>query len=363
MASRMRHIAVSLITVLAIALLIGTIAYVVSAEAPASMNIPASASMPTSTPVITPEPSIAPEVSPELTPTTMLAATPTLEPTLILSPILDLPAEIGSELDDNNVVVHYGEQPPYTLTRDGDDRVRPANNGTAIDPTWQQLESFLIADKTDERNYIPDVFMCGAFAEELHNKAEAAGIKAAWVSVSLLDKSERHALNAFNTTDRGLVYIDCSGQSTQNSTQIVGMNSTSLGGLTVYGGASSWDKIAYVAVGKELGFVSLDFATCPEYVCYENYVQRKSDFEAMLNDYNQRAQVYNSEVLAFNEWVSGKVFIEGTSDAARARQWSEQLKQEKDSLTTMASILDQKNKSLGAFWQTLGIVSGVDIYW
>ena len=355
----MRKLAVPLITFLALALLIGTIAYVVSAKAPAPMTMPASAFMPTATPALTPEPTVAPEPSPEPTPTAVPAATPTPTP----SPVPTLPPATGPEPTGDNVAVHYGEQPPYALTGAGYDRVRLVNNGTATDPTWQQLESFLIADKTDEKTYVTGTFMCGAFAEEVQNNAEAAGIKAAWVSVSFEGESEGHALNAFYTTDRGLVYIDCSGKTTQNPTQSVGMDSASPEGLRVYGEAGSCDKVAFVAVGKELGLVSLNVASCPQYVCYEDYEQRKASFEAALNDYNQKAQDYNSEVVAFNEWMAGRVFIEGTSDAARAHQWSEELGQERDSLTALAATLDEEGKSLGAFWQTLGIVSKVDIYW
>lgn len=270
---------------------------------------------------------------------------------------------MGQEASGENVVVHHGEQPPYALTSAGYDRVQLVNNGTAADPTWQQLMSFLITDKTDEKDYVPGTFMCGAFAEELYNNAEAAGIRAAWVSVSLGGMSEGHALNAFYTTDRGLVYIDCSGKTAQNPTQSVGMNSTSPEGLRVYGETNSCDKVAFVVVGKELGLVSLDVASCPQYVCYEDYGQRQASFEAALNDYNQKAQDYNSEVVAFNEWVAGRVFVEGTSDATRAHQWSEELGQERDNLTALAATLDGQGKSLGAFWQTLGIVSKVDVYW
>jgi len=223
--------------------------------------------------------------------------------------------------------------------------------------------SFLIADKIDENDYVTGSFMCGAFAEELHNNAEAAGIRAAWVSVYFEGESAGHALNAFYTTDRGLVYVDCIGKTAQDNTESVGMNSTSPEGLEVYGKAGSRDKVAYVAVGKELGLVSLNVASCPQYGCYEDYVQRKASFEASLNDYNQEVQDYNSEVAAFNEWVAGEVFIEGTSDAARAHQWSEELGQEKDRLTALSETLDTEGKSLGAFWQPLGIVSKVGIYW
>jgi|GEM_PF-754497 len=355
----MRKLAVSLITFLALALLTGTIAYVVSAEAPAPMTAPASASIPTATPELTPEPTVAPEPSPEPTPTAVPAAT--LIPTP--SPAPTLPPAMGSEPAGDNVVVHHGEQPPYALTGAGYDRVRLVNNGTATDPTWQQLESFLSADKTDEKDYVTGTFMCGAFAQELRNNAEAAGIKAAWVSVSFEGESEGHALNAFYTTDRGLVYIDCSGKTAQDPTQSVGMNSTLPGGLTVYGEASSCDKVAYVEAGEALGLVSLNVASCPQYVCYEDYEQRQASFEAALNDYNQEARDYNSEVVAFNEWVAGRVFVEGTSDAAKAHQWSEELGQKRDNLTALAATLDEQGKSLGAFWQTLGIVYKVDIYW
>jgi len=356
----MKTLAIPLITFLALALLIGTIAYVVSAETPVSMMVPAPTYTPTPTLIPTPETKVLPpEPSPEPTPTTVPAATAIPTP----SPAPTLPPAIEQETTGDNIVVHYGEQPPYTLTTAGYDRVRLVSNETATDPTWQQLVSFLVADKTDEKPYVNGSFMCGAFAEEVYNNAEAAGIKAAWVSVSFEGESEGHALNAFYTTDKGLVYIDCSGKAAQNSTQSVGMNSTLSGGLTVYGEASNWEKVAYVVVGKELGFISLNVASCPQYVCYEDYEQRKADFEAALNDYNQKAQAYNSEVVAFNEWVTGRVFIEGTSDAAKEHQWSEELGQERDNLTTLAATLDEEGKSLGAFWQALGIVSKVDIYW
>ena len=339
----MRKLAVTLIIFFALALLIGTIGYVVSARAPAPVAMPLPTSTPTTTPVLTPEP------TPEQTPT--LFPAPALPPAIEQGPVSD------------NVSVHQGEQPPYALTAAGYDRVQLISNGNATDPTWQQLMSFLIADKTDEKDYVTGSFMCGAFAEELYNNAEAAGIRAAWVSVSLEGESKGHALNAFNTTDRGLVYIDCGGETAQNNTESVGMNSTSPEGLGVYGEANSCDKVAYVEVGKELGLVSLDIASCPQYVCYQDYEQRKASFEASLADYNQEAQNYNSEVAAFNEWVAGRVFIEGTSDAERAHQWSEELGQEKDKLAALSETLDTEGKSCGAFWQPLGIVSNVDIYW
>jgi len=54
--------------------------------------------------------------------------------------------------------------------------------------------------------------VCGDFAETLHNKAEAAGIRTAFVHIELDDEDTGHALNAFHTTDKGLVFIDCTGK-------------------------------------------------------------------------------------------------------------------------------------------------------
>ena len=127
------------------------------------------------------------------------------------------------------------------------------NNKKATNPTYSQLVNFLQNDKTDEYPYTytnlsggfyygtaesqvdltniqniidgtvqpknPDV--CADFAERLHNDAEIAGIRCAYVSIQLsgytdpnnfgIPSNTGHALDAFQTTDRGLVYIDDTG--------------------------------------------------------------------------------------------------------------------------------------------------------
>lgn len=82
------------------------------------------------------------------------------------------------------------------------------NYYNATDKTYNEVLKFLSIDKTDSRQYT-DTYQCGDFAETVHNNAEAAGIKCAWVAVDFVDDNEGHACNAFNTTDRGLIYIDC----------------------------------------------------------------------------------------------------------------------------------------------------------
>lgn len=116
--------------------------------------------------------------------------------------ISSLESELELYKDTWGSVVASDVQPPFQ----GADIV---NYETASNPTWAQLLDFLLKDKTDEKAYVPGVYMCGDFANDLHNNAEQAGIRAAYVAIEL--PSGYHALNAFKTTDRGLAFIDCTG--------------------------------------------------------------------------------------------------------------------------------------------------------
>jgi hypothetical protein len=80
------------------------------------------------------------------------------------------------------------------------------NYKNATNPTYDQLVDFLRENKVDEMKYSSS-FVCSDFAEALHNDAEAAGIRAGWVGL----EGCNHACNIFETTDRGVVYIDCTG--------------------------------------------------------------------------------------------------------------------------------------------------------
>ena len=99
------------------------------------------------------------------------------------------------------------EQPNYAGA-DGH-HIKLIDNPNATDPTYQELINFIAADSTDQKRYEKGVYVCSDYAEDIHNNAEAAGIKAAWVSVDFEDECVGHACNAFNTTDKGLVFIDC----------------------------------------------------------------------------------------------------------------------------------------------------------
>ncbi len=122
------------------------------------------------------------------------------------------------------------------------------NNPDATNPTYAELLAFIKRDRTDEYSYIfgpPKIaYVCSDFAEDVHNNAEAAGIKAAWVGIDIDGKTEGHAINAFQTTDIGLVYIDCTGKGLWSESP----------------NRSSWDRRARVEIGKPYAVADIDKA-------------------------------------------------------------------------------------------------------
>ena len=73
-------------------------------------------------------------------------------------------------------------------------------------PTYRELREFLASDETDSNPFISGEYVCFDFATELNNNAEANGIRAAYVRIRF--KEWGHAVVAFETVDRGLVFIE-----------------------------------------------------------------------------------------------------------------------------------------------------------
>jgi myosin heavy subunit len=110
--------------------------------------------------------------------------------------------------DTLGVKVFSGVMPPYSSGNITD--IVLTSQSTAENPTWEQLKAFLREDKTDKNLYISGAYECGNYAQDLHNNAEAQGIRAAFVAVHF-HNDKPHAINAFKTLDKGLVYIDVTG--------------------------------------------------------------------------------------------------------------------------------------------------------
>jgi len=240
-------------------------------------------------------------------------------------------------------------------------RVILENNPDARDPTWDQVVSFLKADKTDEMEYVAADFMCGSFAQEIHNNAEKAGIRAAWVGIDLAGEPIGHAVNAFNTTDRGLVYTDSTGQTAQAYEMALLKPEASEDGSGE--SAPGGDRVAYVDQGRELGFISLSVNPSPEYAYYEDYRIKSRGYEAKLTTYNNKVETYNADVQAFNRWIEDTTFMAGSGEARRAGEWKNQLKMSLYLLKSEEANLDSEKEILGPIWKPMGTVSNIDISW
>ena len=90
--------------------------------------------------------------------------------------------------------------------------VELVDNPAAQNPTWNDLIAFLAEDQTEKHEYIANVYDCSQFSRDVHNNAEAAGIRAAEVQIWFENENTGHALNAYITTDYGLVYVDCTSE-------------------------------------------------------------------------------------------------------------------------------------------------------
>ena len=73
-------------------------------------------------------------------------------------------------------------------------------------PTHKEMREFLARDKTDSNPFVIGEYVCSDFAAQLNNNAEADGIRVAYVRIR--SKEWGHAVVAFETADRGLIFID-----------------------------------------------------------------------------------------------------------------------------------------------------------
>ena len=144
-------------------------------------------------------------------------------------------------------------------------------------PTWRELKRFLELDDTDENEYIADEFDCEGFALGLRDNAWRRGFRSAFVAIGFGEGNIGHALTAFDTMDKGLIYVD----------------------------NTRHDAIGYLEVGKIYGTIALDgvkeqYINCDiqpgEFWQPITYVQYWGDVFAYsyYEDYTVRRQFYES---------------------------------------------------------------------
>jgi hypothetical protein len=223
-------------------------------------------------------------------------------------------------------------QPP-ALNSSGQ-AVHLVNNPAAVDPTLNHLAIFLWQDKTEDDPYVESEWVCIDFAEKLHNNAEQNGIKAALVTMKFQNERIGHAINAFQTTDSGLVYIDCTGSGIN---QICPDNN---------------DYKAYVEEGREYGVISIDNADSSAYSYYVAYKNNWQRYQSMLDDFNRDVESYNKS-------LNGRTVLPEV-EYYRFKSWEAQIDQKKQALENWRT-----SNKLGSCYsdKSLGIVQYVRIYW
>ena len=152
-------------------------------------------------------------------------------------------------------VYQYNEQPPCTNA--SGELVHLVNNPNAEDVSFAELKSFILEDDTNKHKYIQGVRNCVDFAEMLHNNAEDVDIRAAFVGINFVGKEIGHAVNAFHTTDKGLVYIDCTGPAAED-----------------FSHKDRYDQIGYIERFEEYGTITITKARNLHYTFYHEYGEK-----------------------------------------------------------------------------------------
>jgi len=110
----------------------------------------------------------------------------------------------------------YGEGYPSGVEAGHSDGL--ATQVDLSNPTYMELLNFLSRDRTDSKPYIVGEYICTDFSAEVNNNAEGEGIRCALVYIEYADEDEPgHAVVAFETTDRGLIFIEPQSDSIVNA--------------------------------------------------------------------------------------------------------------------------------------------------
>ncbi len=174
------------------------------------------------------------------------------------------------------------------------------------DPSWAELKEFLEEDDTDEKAYEADKFDCTGFAITLRDRAWRYGFRCAYVEVGF-PGMEGHAVNAFQTSDKGLAYVD----------------------------VTEADQISYIQKGRPFGSIMLEgvketFISCdgdPEDFYRSLKYASISDITsyAYYEDYQTRVQFYHDSVDAYNEAVDDFNRGRGERSFSQMKRWQENL--------------------------------------
>ncbi len=116
---------------------------------------------------------------------------------------------------DNLKVYQYNLSNGFTPA---DPQLTPTPEYQAI--SWQQLTQFLSDDHTNWREYDLEDYNCVDFAIDLVANARYSAIDAKIVTVQFVGQETGHAFVAFETSDRGTVFVEPQGDNTYSNVEI-----------------------------------------------------------------------------------------------------------------------------------------------
>jgi len=218
--------------------------------------------------------------------------------------------------------------------------ISEAKESELKNPTWDELEIFLDSDDINKLVYNKS-FDCTGFAIQLFKRARDIGLRCGIVEIEFEENTAGHMLNVFQTVDKGLAFIDVTGNE----------NGTGL------------DKIAYAEVGKPYGIIYLKKVneqnvncdiSCSQLTKELNYVNYPNifsyDYFASLNKcvnfYKDCIKQYNSAVSQFNRGNRIYSFSE-------LQKWG-------DNLDLLGNQLTLNNFYIIS---ESGVVKNINIYW
>ena len=97
-------------------------------------------------------------------------------------------------------------QADYDYLHTNYDRLTTGYGYVLSDPTYLQMKNFMANDKTDLNKYDVDTYNCQNYSADVIANAAKLKIRCAFVSID--EESSGHAIIAFYTTDRGIIYIE-----------------------------------------------------------------------------------------------------------------------------------------------------------
>jgi hypothetical protein len=109
---------------------------------------------------------------------------------------------IGDQVTESIVI------PAQSQDTSSSENVTISDNQTITlrNPTFAEMRNFILKDPTNHNQFILNKYECRHFATAVDNDAKAAGWECGF-ALLCYDQGQ-HAVVAFNTTDRGLVFIE-----------------------------------------------------------------------------------------------------------------------------------------------------------